>query len=400
MTVTTSGTNAVKITGTPTTPGSYTAIIFPKVGNVVGDMTSVPITVLPAGVTLPVYYGYQRLTTNRGWFSPLAGGSGYLFGYSSYGNTSYPLFTTNGTTFSQPALPSGVKPFGNGTYSVQAAIAGSRCLVCGNGVMAYSDNRGAFKSLSFPNGINDPQGYNSGLGGNGTNRFFYAYASNTSSWNGSNYAYSNSIHLYSMQNNQTNWTSRGNFSASSIGNGFGMPGISVAVNGSLLVMAIQGNNLPGLLLTSIDGGNTWTANNSNPGIMSVAYGNGIFLGTGNAGVWKSSNGINWTQTSTTSVGNIIYSSLEGYFFSTQYGVSKDGTYWMAYGPGTHSWSGYDYNNSASSGTGVVLLAGSGLQLSTTFIPSFYASNPHLLNVGTVSSFTLQLDSAGSGSISQ
>jgi hypothetical protein len=289
-------------------------------------------------------------------------------------------------------LPSGANPFVNGTYKV--AIAGSRCLVCGNGVMAYSDNRSAFKYLSFPNGIKDQQGYNSSVGGNGINRFFYAYAN--SAWIGG--TYSNSIQLYSMQNNQTNWTARGTFNLPSNATTFYQPYISVAVNGSLLVMAIKSSSsVTGLLLTSIDGGNTWTANNSNPGIMSVAYGNGIFLGAGNGGVWKSTNGINWNQSSTTYVGNIIFSSQEGCFFSQQNGVSKDGTYWMPYGPGTYS--GENDLGPISSGTGVIF-SSLGQQLSSTFIPSFYASNPRLLNVGRASSFTLQLDTAGSGSISQ
>jgi hypothetical protein len=390
MTVTNSGTNAVKISGTPTTPGSYNAIIFPKIGNVVGDMVSVPITVLPSGVSLPVYYGYTRLTTNGSTFNPLAGGSGYLFGNnSSSGYTSYPLFTTNGTTFTQAALPSGVNPLG---YNTQAAIAGSRTLLCGIGAMAYSDNQGAFKSLAFPTGITDQWGGSSGIGGNGSNRFFYAYANN--SWNGTNY--SNSIQLFSMQNNQTNWTSRGSFNLPSNVTSFGTPSISVAVNGSVLVMAIQSYNTPGLLLTSINGGDTWTVNSSNPGIMSVAYGNGIFLGTGNGGVWKSTNGINWTQTSTTYVSNIIYSAPEGCFFSNDNGVSKDGIYWMQYG----NWMGWNSNSGpASSGNGVIF-SSTGQQLLTTYIPAFYASNPHLLNVGTATSFTLQLDSAGSGSLSQ
>jgi hypothetical protein len=134
--------------------------------------------------------------------------------------------------------------------------------------------------------------------------------------------------------------------------------------------------------------------------MSVAYGNGIFLGTGNGGVWKSTNGINWTKTSTTYVGNIIYSSQEGCFFSLQNGVSKDGVYWMPYGPDTHYYYYVDFSISSIASSGTGLLYEGAQQLSSTYIPSFYASNPHLLNAGTASSFTLQLDTAGSGSISQ
>ncbi len=394
MTVTNSGTNAVKITGTPTTPGSYIAIIFPKIGNVVGDMQSVPITVLPSGVSLPIYYGYTRLTTNGSTFSPLAGGNGYLFGSYYSGSTSYPLFTTNGTTFTQPAFPSGANPFANGTYYSQAAIAGSRCLVCGNGVMAYSDNQGAFKALPLPKGIMDQQGYYSAVSGNGIDRFFYAYAN--SSWNGTNNTYS--IQLYSMQNRTTNWTSLGTYNLPSNIIADYAPHVSVAVNGSLLVMAIEASSYPILFLFSYDGGNTWTVNNSNPGIMSVAYGNGMFLGTGNEGVWKSSNGINWTQTGNTYLGNIIYSAPEGCFFSQYNTITKDGLYWMSLGPGNYPWSNNNLGP-VSSGTRLIFNS-SGQQLSTTYIPSFYASNPHLLNVGTATSFTLQLDSAGSGSISQ
>jgi len=389
MTVTNSGTNAVKITGTPTTPGSYQAIIFPKIGNVVGDMTAVPITVLPSGVSLPVYYGYSRLTTNGSRFQPLAGGSGYLFGFASSGSTSYPLFTTNGTTFTQQALPSGVNPFGN----VSSSIAGSRTLLCGNGVMLYSDNQGAFKSLSMPNGIIDQYSQYSAISGNGINRFFYIYTPQIYT----NNVQQSSVQIYSIQNNQTNWISRASLPCTN--SWVNNPTLSVASNGSFVVMAISSYSTSVQLLFSTDGGTTWSLNNSNPGIMSVAYGNGIFLGTGNGGVWKSTNGINWTQTSTTYVGNIIYSALEGCFLSVNNGVSKDGVYWLPYGPGTYAGS-YNGQVPVSTGTGIIFVPGSGQQLLTTYIPSFYASNPHLLNVGTATSFTLQLDSAGSGSISQ
>jgi hypothetical protein len=385
------GTTA-RISGTPTTPGNYKAIIFPRIGNVIGDMASVPITVLPSGVSLPLFYGYNRLTANGSLFALLAGGSGYLFGYYWSGSSSFPLFTTNGTTFTQPSLPNGDNPFANGT--AQAAIAGSRCLVCGNGTLAYSDNRGAFKSLALPSGITDQGGGDSAIGGNGINRFFYAYIN----WNDNN---TYSIRLFSMQNNQTTWVSRGTFNLPASVNELWSPSITVAVNGSLLVMAIQANNSPGLLLTSINGGDTWTVNSSNPGIMSVAYGNGFFLGTGNGGVWKSTNGINWTRISTNFVGNISYSSPEGCFFSIDNGVSKDGVYWMQYGEGTRAYGGIGGGGPpVSSGTGMLFFPGSGQQLSTTYIPSFYARNPRLLNVGKATSFNLVLDAASSGSISQ
>ena len=385
MSVSSAGANTVKIFGTPKTPGNYKAVIFPKIGNVAGDMVSVPITVLPAGVSLPVYYGYNRVTTNGGSFTPLAGGSGYLFGGTWSGNSVVPLFTRDGINFIQQTIPSSSNPLSSGFYNVQAAVAGSRCLVCCNGVMTYSDNQGPFKTLALPSGITGA-GY-SGVGGNGSNRFFLAYHLDNT----------NSIQLYSMQNNQTNWTSRGTFNLQSNVTSFYSPYISVAVNGSLLVMSIQSDYKPVLLLTSIDGGNTWTANNSNPGIISIAYGNGIFLGTGNGGVWTSSNGINWTKTSSKDVGFVIYSQ-EGYFFSGQNGVSKDGNYWLPYGYGTYQW-GDNPLVPVSSGSGLIFLK-SGQQVSSTYIPPFYASSPHVLNVGNASDFTLQLDTANSGSISQ
>jgi len=398
MTVTNSGTNAVKITGTPTKVGNYTAIIFPKIGNFTGDMVTVPISVQPQGTSLPVYYAYNRRVTNgtingiAPVLVPLVGGSGYLLIAAMPDKL---LFTTNGTTFTQSALPSGSQLFRDGLP--QAAIVGSRCLLCGGGEMDYCDNQGSFKKLSFPrelvNNTNDntwqPWPWQSSIS-SGSNFFYYAF----SGYNETNKA--NCIKIFCMQNNTTNWTSKGSFNLPKNISSFQNIAMSVAVNSSLLVMAIQGNSLPGLLLSSTNNGDTWTTNNSNPGIMSVTYGNGIFLGTGNGGVWKSTNGINWTQTSTTYVGNITYSSTDGCFFSVFSGISKDGIYWMPYGQGATT---FFSSIIASSGTGVIFLP-SGQQLSTTFIPSFYADNRHLLNVGTVSSFTLQLDSAGSGSISQ
>jgi hypothetical protein len=212
-------------------------------------------------------------------------------------------------------------------------------------------------------------------------------------YNPTNYTSSNVMRIYSMQNNQTTWTSRGTFSLTNIS--YSAPKVSVAVNGSFVVMAVSSYSTPIRLLYSTDGGDTWTVNNSNSEIASVAYGNGIFLGTGN-GVWKSTNGINWTKISSTYVGNIIHSSLEKLFFSVSGGVSKDGVYWMGYGEGT--W-GDNNSKPVSSGTGVLFQSG-GQQFSTTYIPSFYAGMQRSANVGKAISFTLILDYIGSGSFTQ
>ena len=62
----------------------------------------------------------------------------------------------------------------------------------------------------------------------------------------------------------------------------------------------------------------------------MVYGNGIFLGRGTSGVWKSTKGINWQKAPFLSnVIDLAFSAPENLFFSNL-GVSKDGLYWIGY----------------------------------------------------------------------
>jgi hypothetical protein len=374
MTISTvNGSNGV-ISGTPTSAGNYTAVIYPKVGSLAGDQTSVPITVLPSGIVFPpTYYSYSRIASNGAAFNALAGGGGAIFGYASFGLTSIPFFTTNGTTFNQVTLPIESNPFGNGVYGVQALMSGSSCLILGNGVLAESKSQGSFKSLSLPTSTNFSTP-NYMIAANGTNGFFCVSTMFNQSKN---------IQIYSLSTNSKTWVSRGSFAST---NRFLPSVVATAVNGNFVVMSLSAYQVPDLLLYSTNGGNSWTVDNNNPGLLSLAYGNGKWVGSGNNGVYSSSNGIKWTQISSIDVGSISFSPKDGYFFSANNGASSNGIYWTAF---QGVWGNWGNAGAVSSGTGLLFFGSS--QLSTNFIPSFYASS-HQLTVGKATNITIPVDS--------
>ena len=334
------GTTA-KISGVPTTPGNYNTIVFPKIGNAVGNMREIPISILSAGSDLPIYHGYKRIN------SPIAGGSGYLFASDGVGKAS---FSTDGVIYKQVSLPPGKKA----SYFNTAAIAGSRCIIMGdNSWLAYSDNRTAFKSLNLPS---EAIGDNNYVVSNGTNRFFYIAI--TQHWDTEPAIFE--LNIWSMQSNQTTWSKRGSFPLplSSY-----LSKASMAANGSMLILVTSYNDQPVKLCYSTNGGDTWTASPSNPGITSVAYGNDVFLGSGPDGLWKSTNGIDWQKISSNWCGNLVFSSYEKLFFSFK-GVSKTGTEWVDYFHANPSWS---ETTPVTTNTGVILLGG--FQLTPTSFPS-------------------------------
>lgn len=342
------GTTA-RVTGTPTTAGVYNPVIFPKVGNAVGDMASFRLTVLPSGMDLPTYYAYKRSAPNGDSLQALAGGNGTILLSSWPSKKLY--FTTNGTNFTEASFQSGTP---NG-YVEKAEFAGSRCLVKfqNPGSLYYSDNKSVFKPLEFPINLTDPD-YRPFVS-NRLNRFFLL---------------SNS-RILSMQSNQTTWNP---VSLPFAGSFYGA---SMAANGNLLVLACSYNDDPVGLCYSTNSGDTWIQAPNNPGILRVAYGNGIFLGSGPSGVWKSTNGIDWQKVSSlASIESLMFSSPENLFFSNL-GVSKDGLYWVECPSAT-----------VSSGTG--LLFGYYGQLSTTKVPNLYDSSNKKATVNKPASFQIQV----------
>jgi hypothetical protein len=100
--------------------------------------------------------------------------------------------------------------------------------------------------------------------------------------------------------------------------------------------------------------------------VNVVYGNGMFLGSGISGVWKSTNGINWQKVSSLSdVTNLVFSAPENLFFSN-IGVSKDGLYWVGYGDWLSAGSSDPW---VSSGTGLIFRGNQ--QFTLTKIPRLY-----------------------------
>jgi hypothetical protein len=224
----------------------------------------------------------------------------------------------------------------------------------------YSDNKSVFKPLEFPIDLTDPD-YTPFVS-NRLNRFFLL--SNSKIW--------------SMQNNQTTWNV--------VSLPFEEPfyGASMAANGNLLVLACSYNSDPVGLCYSTNSGDTWRQAPNNPGILRVAYGNGIFLGSGLSGVWKSTNGIDWQKVSSpASIQSLMFSSPENLFFSNL-GVSKDGLYWV----GSDHDSDFSSLPLVSSGTGLIF--GGDKQLSITKIPRLYNRSSQKATVNKPASFQFQV----------
>ena len=214
--VSVNGTTA-NITGRPAVPGTYNPVVFPKIGNAVGDMASFRLTVLPSGMDLPIYYPYSRRGPNGDWLNALAGGNGTILLWSYDSKKLY--FTTNGANFTEAAIQSGA-PKG---YAKKAEFAGFRCIVkFENPESLYcSDNRTTFKPLAFPSDLTQNQG-NAVLVSNRSNRFFLIAGSK----------------IWSMQSNQTTWNPV-NFQFEEY-----FSGASMAANGNLLVLACSYDDDP------------------------------------------------------------------------------------------------------------------------------------------------------------
>jgi len=354
--------STANITGTPTAAGNYNPVVFPKMGNAVGDMISFRLTVLPTGVDLPTYYPYSRTSSSGDSLQALAGGNGSVLLWSWQSKKLY--FTTNGTNFTEAPIQSGTP---NG-YVENAAFAGARCMVQfeNPGSLLYSDNRTTFKPLAIPS---DFPNNDAVLLSNRTNRFFLISADSNSG----------GAKVFSMQSNQTTWKAgslpiTGSFSDA-----------SMAANGSLLVLACSYNDDPAGLCYSTNSGDTWIKTPTNPGIVRVAYGNGQFLGSGNSGIWKSTNGIDWQKVSSNSnIQTLMFSTPENLFFS-DLGVSRDGLYWAGFGDGLNN----DWSPLVSSGTGLIF--GYDEQLGLTKIPRLWDNSPKKASVNKPASFRIQVE---------
>ena len=403
------GTNG-SIRGTPTTPGNYTAVLFPKNGTAIGNMTSAPITILPTNASpLPLYFSYSRLLQSGNSFTPLAGGNGYALVEDPNGAL---LYTTNGSIFTIASLPIGTL-ISNG-WVTSAAISGSRCLALGytndpttglsRQTLLYSDFQGAFKipstmlpGLAVGNQLqiasDSSRFYVASSSTPSTTTPQVSFVPNNANMNIFNPALWKGIQFMSRPGSSINTSSLN----------YAMDSFSVATDGKVTIFSASGyptsitpptsNPSPlgpsgislflGIVSNSIMTSQVVNGTQlNNPGIASVAYGNGTFIGTGQGGVWRSTNGIAWTKISSINVGQIIYSTPEKLFFTSIGGVSKDGTYWLPYG----NISAATYSQPIiSSQSGVIYHAGN-YQLTTNVVPGAANITPRQATVGRPATF--------------
>jgi hypothetical protein len=158
------------------------------------------------------------------------------------------------------------------TLQSSAAIAGSTALVLGidasgNQALFTSYNQGAFYPNTAPGDVYFNSGYGTVIGSDGASTFYCAIADG----NGN-------LDLWSSPNKPLNWTQLGQYSLTYSAN---LTSISVGKKGNTIVVAVasQGLGQQGVLVYSTDNGATFTQNTADSGIASVAFGNGIFLGS-------------------------------------------------------------------------------------------------------------------------
>lgn len=342
------------ITGKPTQSGNFTVLVYPKIGNAAGYMNAIKITVLPAGVNLPVYYGYSRLTSDGTYLAgdSLTGSGGYIWEINRTLNI--PEVTTNGIIFSEPSLPPNITRTA-GTYGNNIlAACGTKSLYLGmdsnNSVHCLLSSKGSsFYEVGIPDVVQTIDFPLTSISSDGF-KYFYMIVKDTYNIGGST--------VWQSSSQSISWKE---IYTSDFVSSYGA-NISVAVSGNTNLLCFSDGS--GFLI-STNGGSTFFSDTSNSQIKSVAFGNGKFLGTGDTGtgVWSSTDGQNWAQISSIDPGKIIYSSYEKLFFSPSGGVSSDGVYWQTYQNGSFD----SYYNVASSGTGLVFVGGS--QLSTNNIPN-------------------------------
>ena len=391
----------VRVTGTPTTAGVYSARIYPIVNGVFGDMNEVNFRILPAGVNLPTFYGYQRGVAVKDGQLTAVGGGGRLIMASVWNGDNRVTYTSNGQTFSSLRNP----PTGS---LVAAATAGSSHALAiysshstGSNSAQYSTNESSFTSGLLP----PEAATNGGLLGlaNYGSGYLLAAATPGSPW--SIPPVSPSIRLWRgsavlTPTPNATWSGLGTFNLASAPFMAGNLSISTAartgtspVNLISVASTSYGTPTPIALLRSTNNGTSWSNTSSpSPALISVAYDtvNQQFVGSANDGVYTSPTGAApWTRRSTEQVGAVLYSTFHKLLFSSANGVSRDGASWMPYAELVRGGGPFGFSMLTANSNGSIVFLNSS-QLSTTYVPTAF-SRSQVGRVGTAFTYQIQAD---------
>jgi hypothetical protein len=403
-----------RISGTPTTPGTYYSTVYPVVEGVAGDMREMRFDILPPGVNLPTYYSYQRRAPIKGGnFTAICGGGNGIFGTVGAKRLA---FTANGTDFSLLNLPTG---FTDVYQLAAAATAGTRTMALfrsynNMGVSSMgcflSINGGPFTTVALPPEVTDGSSYNSSLTLTSIPAGFYLVKADINS----NMAYPN--YSQSTSATITIWV-RG-----ATGSSWGTPRIvsvplsepimyyssspifaSVASAGTTRMMVVEMMYMNTVatraLLRSSNSGSSWSVVSGAPALSSITYDtvNRRFVGSAADGVWTSANGATgWTKRSSSETGRLAYSPTAQLLFSAREGVSSDGVNWLPYfSPDLSSGeqhTAWDNARVITTDSGLVFRADyQSHQLSPVFVPSFWSEPLQKGQQGTPFSYDFSVD---------
>lgn len=393
---------SVRVQGTPTKAGVYSAVVYPIVNGVFGDMNELSFRILPAGVNLPTFYGYwRRIARKDGSFQPLSGGGTWILGNIGYrAEGDQVAFTSTGQSFSGPRntpvgrFISGASAGTNHVLAIYQSNTSDPMIGTGWSNTAYSSLNGAAFAPDGP--LPSQVATNNGsvsLTSDGQSRYFLISLHARADWGVS--PAPATARVWSKSFMAGSWSGPDEVQLPANNPFYYNTRVSFAAAGNIALLALSEGQSPQLLsglalLRSTNSGASWTQTSANISPTSVAYDalNKRFVASAPDGVYTSTNGSGpWTRRSTENVGSVIYSSFHKLLFSTQSGVSSDGANWMPYGFTQYAPLG---NKLTANFDGSVIFL-DGQQLSSVYIPSVLWPAPQIGRVNKTFTYELKVD---------
>jgi len=401
-------TGAAQISGTPTRAGAYAAVVYPLVNGFAGDMQEISFHILPAGVHLPVIYSYERRAPIKdGNFIPVCSGGDRIFGKVGMNRVA---FSANGQDFILRSLPPGATDtqslvtaatVGNTTLALFALDDSQNYMFGWKTPAAFSSrNASAFSAATLP--FAAVQGWYQPYALTADDRSFFLVSLEGGYMSAGP---APTLTIWNRTRASDQWSMPASvplevdgylYAAQSVGASLAHLRSNI---GSIHVLVVTWRDAMSfaqstLVMRSTDAGQTWTVVTGAPELRSITYDtrNARFVGSGGTGVWTSADGgISWRRVSTSNVGAVHFAASQNLLFSAHGGVSQDGANWLPY------FEEYYIDESAgifANATGSVVFRGSGYngqQLSSTYVPTFWAERIQRGRVNAAFSYDLRVD---------